>query len=123
MDALGADPFDLHSDSEEGLADGAALPAVARPPPAAVTPEAAASCARTLPQVWNTWMVQRHGDQLLDGGSMRRGGRGQQWIHSQQWTLPATMRTAFTWKISSPQGSDAVASSGKNPSNTISAHA
>jgi hypothetical protein len=68
-------------------------------------------------------MVQRHGDQLLDGGSMRRGGRGQQWIHSQQWTLPATMRTAFTWKISSPQGSDAVASSGKNPSNTISAHA
>jgi hypothetical protein len=71
----------------------------------------------TLPQVWNMWIAQRHGDQLLDGGPVLRG------VHSQQWTLPATMRAAFTWKISGPQGSDAVGGSGKSHSNNISAHA
>lgn len=95
------DAFDLcDSDTENtGQALGCEAPALA-----------------TAASTWNQWVAHRKGDQFADTPAQCSG-------KSSEWTLDATMRSAFTFHRRGPFGTDAVQTTRLNHSNTVSAKA
>lgn len=81
--------LDLHSVSS----DAEAQPLAAHAPASGSEPTA------DIADVWNTWVAHTYGDQLMPTATT--GERAA--AHPNQWTLAATLRTAWTFSAGSGQ--------------------